>query len=238
MNKVREYFLIFALVTLFATMADRLLFVLFPIYLINRDFSATEIGIIFSFAAMILVLSRTFIGKLSDRYGRKTIMSLGLLMDSIAISLYPAISRLGEFALVKGVKEIGITLQASIGDTLYADSFPRKIRAKYLTKLGTLFPLSRIAAAITGFFIATYLSVAFGFYAAAFFMLVSFAIFSLFYKDNSKKDEFPDKLKPAEIFPEIQYHSIFRLHGGDSIQHRLFPGVLHIVGKGPGNPCR
>jgi len=187
MNRTQKAFWIFVLLTVFTMIPDRLLFVLFPIYLIQNNFSATAIGIIFSVAALLLALSRTFIGRLSDRIGRKRMMSLGLLIDGIAISFYPAISKIYEFAVVKGIKEIGYTLQESLGDSLQADSFPRKTRPRYIAKLGIVVPIARAMSAIVGIIIVAYFSIIFGFYIAAFFMFVAFLFFAIFYKDSKAK---------------------------------------------------
>lgn len=194
MDKIHKAFLVFALLTIFTAIPDRLLFVLFPIYLIQNNFSATAIGLIFSVAALMLAFSRTIIGGLSDRYGRKRIMSLGLLVDGIAISLYPAISRIYEFIVVKGIKEIGWTLQESLSDALQADSFPRKTRPGYVAKLGIILPIARMLAMIIGIIAVTYFTIVTGFYIAAFFMFISFLFFAVFYKDGKKKIQ-KEKLK-------------------------------------------
>jgi DHA1 family multidrug resistance protein-like MFS transporter len=184
MNRVQKLFWIFAFIAIFSLIADRLLFVLFPIYLIQKQFSATEIGLIFSFAALALVLMRTFIGKLSDKYGRKKIMSFGLLLESIAILFYPAASKLYEFAITKGLGEIGETLSGSVQYSVEADSFPKKIRARYQARLGTIVPFGRAIAMPIGFLIVTYFSFVYGFYVAAASIFVSFLIFVIFYKEK------------------------------------------------------
>jgi len=186
MKRVQKIFWIFALITIFSLIADRLLFVLFPIYLIQKNFSATEIGLIFSFATLLLVLMRTFIGKLSDKYGRKKIMSFGLLLESMATLFYPIASKLYEFAIVKGFGEIGDTLSESVKYSVEADSFPKKIRARYQAKLGTIVPFGRAIAMPIGFLIVTYFSFAYGFYVAAASIFVSFLIFTIFYKEKIK----------------------------------------------------
>ena len=127
---VKKAFWIFAILTVLTMISDRILFVIFPNYLLEKQFSATEIGLIFSFASLILLISRTFIGKLSDVWGRKSILSLGLFIESISISFYPSLSRIYEFGIVKGVKEVAETLKDSVIDAIQADVFKKKIRAK------------------------------------------------------------------------------------------------------------
>lgn len=175
---------VFVFITLFVTMADRLLFIIFPNYLILKNFSATEMGLIFSIASIILIVSRTYIGKASDRFGRKKILGIGLLIESVSVSFYPSISRLWEFSIVKGIKEVGETVSYSVRDALVADSFEKKIRAGVLSKLGTALPMSRALAAIVGIVITTYLSLVYGFYVAAVLIFFGFLVLFLFFKEE------------------------------------------------------
>lgn len=183
---VRRAFWIFAVLTVLAMVSDRLLFVIFPVYLIEKNFSATLIGIIFSVASLMMLLSRTVIGKLSDRFGRKHILSAGLLFEAFSISLFPSLSRLSEFAIVKGFREFAFTLKESVEDALIADAFKKSIRTRILVKLGTIFPLSRALAAIIGFFIVAYLTITAGFYVASAALLIAAVVFALFFKETKR----------------------------------------------------
>ena len=193
--EVKRAFWIFAILTVLTMIADRILFVIFPNYLLRKDFSATEIGLIFSIASFIILVSKTFIGKLSDAFGRKRIMSLGLFIQSISVPFYPIISKLHEFSIVKGLQEISGTLTSSVEDAIKADVFKKKIRAKILAKLGTIFPLSRALASVIGFLVVTYFSLIYGFYVAAFVLFLSFLVFFIFFKENGRKIGHKPKFK-------------------------------------------
>jgi MFS family permease len=184
---IRRAFWIFALLIILTTMADRILFIILPLYLIDLKFSATEIGLIFSLAGVIFALFRFVIGKVSDLQGRKNIMSLGLLTDSIATAFYPAVSTLAHFSIIKGIKDVAYNLTSTMEDALVGDSFPRRIRTRILTRLGTILPLGRALAALTGFVVVTYLSIIYGFYVAAASLFFAFLIFTIFYKEKRVK---------------------------------------------------
>jgi len=193
--EVKKAFWIFTILTVLVMIADRILFVIFPNYLLRKDFSATEIGLIFSVASLILLISRTFIGKLSDVFGRKMIMSLGLFIQSVSVSFYPIVSKLHEFSIVKGLQEISGTLTSSVEDAIKADVFKKKIRAKILAKLGTIFPLSRALGAVVGFLVVTYLSLNHGFYIAGLALFISFFVFFVFFREKKKKIKIKSWLK-------------------------------------------
>jgi len=182
----RKAFWIFAILTVLDEIDDRILFVILPFFLLAKEFSASQIGIIFSIASIILLFSRIIIGKISDIIGRKKIYSIGLLIDSISISFFPFLTKVHEFGIVNGIKEIGETLSDSVLDAIQADVFSKKVRAKIMAKLGTIFPLSRALATVIGFIIVTYVSLTFGFYIASLVIFIEFLIFLLFFKEKRK----------------------------------------------------
>lgn len=184
---IRRAFWIFALLIILTSVADRILFIILPLYLIDLNFSATEIGLIFSLAGLILAGFRFLIGKFSDLKGRKGLMSLGLLADSLATSFYPFISSLAHFSIVRGIKNVAYNLTSTMEDALVGDSFPRRIRPRILARLGTILPLGRALSALTGFIVVTYLSVIYGFYLAAGALFLAFLIFTIFYKEKKIK---------------------------------------------------
>lgn len=202
-NKV---FLIFAIVTVFMLVSDRILFVILPNYLLNKNFSATQVGLVFSITSFILLISRFFIGKISDIVGRKTIMCGGLLLESITILFYPMISRFYQFSLVKGLQELSNTLSESVKDALIADIFKKRIRATVIRKLGNTIPIGKAFAMLVGFIITTYFSLVTGFYVAAFSLFISSILFLLI---KEVKPKSKNQLKVS--FSLKKYPTIFKM---------------------------
>ena len=66
-------------------MNDAVVWVLLPMLLVSRGFDIVEIGIIVGIYPAIWGLSQLFTGKMGDRYCKKQIITLGMLMQSIAI---------------------------------------------------------------------------------------------------------------------------------------------------------
>ncbi len=187
MGSVKKYLLIFALVILFTEMADRILFVVFPTYLIQRNFSATQIGLVFSIAGFFLIIARSYIGKLSDIFGRKGIMSLGLLINSITTFLYPFAQNIYHFIFLRGLKDSSETFAGSVETAIHADVFKRKIRARIMGKLGSVMPLGRAIATLLGFSVLTWLTIEYSFYLSGLLMLFAFLSFYLFFKEKRVK---------------------------------------------------
>ena len=129
-----------------------------------------------------------------------------MLLESISISFFPFLTSIHEFGIVKGLREIGDTLSESVHDAIQADVFKKKIRAKVLAKLGTIYPLSRALAAVIGFLIATYLSLVYGFYIAAIITFMNFLIFSIFFKEDKIK-----RIKKSFKFSMKSYSTKFKI---------------------------
>jgi MFS family permease len=196
-KNTKKAFWVFSILTVLDEIDDRILFVILPYFLLAEQFSASQMGIIFSMASVILLLSKILIGKLSDVFGRKKIFSLGLLINSVSISLFPSLTKVYQFGIVKGMKEIGETLSDSVIDAIQADVFKKRVRAKILSKLGALVPSGRALATIIGFLVTAYVSLAFGFYLASLVVFFEFLIFFLFFEEKKvrvKKFEFSIKV--------------------------------------------
>jgi MFS family permease len=66
-------------------MNDAVVWVLLPMLLVSRGFDIVDIGIIAGIYPAVWGLSQLFTGKMGDRYCKKQIITLGMLMQSIAI---------------------------------------------------------------------------------------------------------------------------------------------------------
>ncbi len=207
METVKKYFLIFASVIFFTEIADRIMFVVFPTYLIQRNFSATQIGLVFSIAGLFLIIARSYIGKLSDIFGRKGIMSLGLLISSIATFLYPFAQKIYHFILLRGLKDSSETFVASVETAIHADVFKKKIRAKIMGRLGSVIPLGRAISALLGFSVLTWLTIEYSFYLSGLLILLAFLVFFYFFKE---KKEVADRSFRISLNPR-KYSKVFNI---------------------------
>src|SRR3989338_345324 len=186
---MRKPVLTWSIIITLIAISDRLLFVMFPNYLIEKNFSGLEIGIIFSVASFGLVVSRIFIGRIGDFYSRKTIMSSGLLAQALSVSFFPFVSRIYEFIIVKGVKDAAENMSSTTEDAMVADTFPKETRSKALARLGAAMPLGRVLGSIIGFFVTAYFAIVYGFFIVSFFLLAVFFLLVFTQKRPEPKTE-------------------------------------------------
>jgi MFS family permease len=186
--KYEKAFWMFSLLAVLSMISDRIIFVILPYYLLDKGISGLNFGLVFSLAAaLVIILPRIFIGKLSDMFGRKKIYSLGLLIESLSTSFYPFLSNIYEFGINKGIKDFADTVEDSVEDAIMADTFNKKIRAKFIAEIGTFIPFGRAIATVIGFLIVTYFSLSFGFYVASVVVFIEFLIFTFAFKEPVKK---------------------------------------------------
>jgi MFS family permease len=185
---VKKAFYMFSLLAVLSMISDRIIFVVLPYYLLGKGISGLDFGLVFSLAAaLVIILPRIFIGKLSDIIGRKKIYSIGLLIESISTSFYPFLSSIYELGINKGLKDFSDTVEDSVEDAIIADTFNKKIRANYIAKIGTFIPFGRAIATVIGFIIVTYFSLTLGFYIASLVVFIEFIIFSMIFKEPVKR---------------------------------------------------
>ena len=185
---VKKAFWMFSLLAFLAMISDRITFVILPYFLLDKGISGLNFGLTFSFAAaLVIILPRLFIGKLSDIFGRKKIYSFGLLIESLSTSFYPFLSKNYELGLNKGIKDFADTVEDSVEDAIMADTFNKKIRASYIARIGTFIPFGRAIATLLGFLIVTYFSLAFGFYVAALVVFIELLVFIIIFKEPRRK---------------------------------------------------
>jgi len=206
---VKRAFWMFSILALLAMISDRIVFVILPYFLLGKGISGLNFGLVFSIAAaLVIILPRIFIGKLSDIWGRKKIYSLGLLLESFSTSFYPFLSGIYEFGLNKGIKDFSDTVEDSVEDAIMADTFNKKIRANYIARIGTFIPFGRAIATIIGFLIVTYFSLTFGFYVASAVVFIEFLIFTLIFKEPLKKVKKTFKLSIKDYTLRLKIISI------------------------------
>ncbi len=110
-----------------------------PLY--ARTFAATglQIGLVFAAFSVSRALLGPFIGRLSDRIGRKPIIVAGLVIYAAVSVLYAwssALWQLGLFRFVQGIASVMVTpiAQAYVGDLTRAGSEGRTLNAFYASQ--------------------------------------------------------------------------------------------------------
>ncbi len=155
----REYPNAFKVLVL-ATFIDRLgSFILFPFYslYITKHFGVgmVEVGILFSIFAAGNIFGNTIGGALADKYGRRSMILLGLVVSGISSIFMGLVDDLNIFYILA----IFIGLIGNIGgparQAMVADLLPKEQQAEGFGILRVAFNLSAVIGPLLGGFIAT-----------------------------------------------------------------------------------
>ena len=155
----REYPNAFKVLVL-ATFIDRLgSFILFPFYslYITKHFGVgmVEVGILFSIFAAGNIFGSTIGGALADKYGRRSMILLGLVVSGISSIFMGLVDDLNIFYILA----IFIGLIGNIGgparQAMVADLLPKEQQAEGFGILRVAFNLSAVIGPLLGGFIAT-----------------------------------------------------------------------------------
>ncbi len=122
------------IVVSFAAFVDILLYSLIiplmPYYAENLGAGETELGILFAVYALALFVAAPFLGKLSDRIGRRKPMIYGLLGLGVGTLLFAHAGSMAELILARALQGIASAANWTAGLALLADSYPRGERGR------------------------------------------------------------------------------------------------------------
>jgi MFS family permease len=113
-------------------------------------FQATspQIGIILSLSGFVGLTCNFFAGKISDRIGRKPIITLGALPSRIATIIFPFAPTLISSAIVMVFRSFGHNIAMPASRALNADLIPERLRGKLFGRMRAFFSLGAILGPI------------------------------------------------------------------------------------------
>lgn len=159
-------------------------------------------GLIISLFTLMAGFSRPFSGKLADTIGRKPVMVFGAIVCIICSFLYPIISGISGFLLLRLLHGMSTGFTPTGTSALIADLVPDNKRGEAMGVLGLASSLGMALGAAIGGFIASSFSVNGMFYTSSAIALISSLVFFVVKETLPEPDEFKVsllKLKKSEI---------------------------------------
>ena len=102
------------------------------------DWTTVQFGVIVGAYGLTMVLSQTLLGQLSDRLGRKPIVILGLVLNTIFYVGLAVVTRFGVTLLVAAVAGAGSGLIAPAMSAYYLDITPSQYRSRVMGIKGSV----------------------------------------------------------------------------------------------------
>jgi len=155
----------------------------FPVYLSILGFASTGIGIVLMIRSVSLLISQWLGGRLSDRFNRYTLATLGVAF-SISIGMIPLVNSFAGFSLVQFVSSFGVGISYSVGLTLISD-LSRKRKGMGFGLFGSASTAGMAIGSQLGGAIAQYIALTAPYYfASAVTASVALLLFCLCRKNN------------------------------------------------------
>jgi MFS family permease len=173
-------------------------------------------GLIISLFTLTALISRPFSGKLADKMGRVPVMVFGASVCFVCSSLYPLLSSLTGFFLLRLVHGFSTGFTPTGQTAFLADVIPAKKRGEAMGLLGTSSTVGMAAGPAIGGAVANNFSLNIMFYCSSFFAIVSILILMGIKETLAQKNRFST--------------SMLKIHKRDLIEPRvLIPCFIMVL---------
>ncbi len=161
---------------------------------IAKDLHGFElISLIFSVYLLTSALSTPIYGKLADLYGRKNILSFGILLFLTGSFLCGLAQRMVILIACRGIQGLGAGAILTVSFTIIGDVFPVEERSKIQGGLGTVWGIATLVGPFLGGFIIDMLS-----WHWLFFINVPFGLLAVVLLQRSLAETFEKKRHPID----------------------------------------
>lgn len=129
-----------------------------PIYAVKiAGLNEFQAGILWGVQIITTILSKPIMGKTSDKYGRKTLITIGLLICAVSFGLIPAFKGFYMLMVIAAFFGLGEALVTSSGAAFVADLCKEKHFGTAMGTFGTIFDIGHATGPIlAGFLIVRY----------------------------------------------------------------------------------
>lgn len=117
------------------------------------DLSRTEQSWLLSIGFVGMALGATVGGMLADRYGRRTVFALTLLIYGLATGASALVSGLAALLVLRFLVGIGLGAELPVASTLVSELSPTRIRGRMVVLLESFWAVGWLLAALIGYFV-------------------------------------------------------------------------------------
>lgn len=110
--------------------------------------TAGQIGLVGSITTIGMMIGAFLFGYLADRFGKKNIMMVTLLVFSISNLLLAMTTNVNQFLLIRFITGVGLGGELPVASTIIADSFSGHTRSKMLILVDSFWAIGWIFASL------------------------------------------------------------------------------------------
>ena len=185
-NPKHPSFLALYLAAFISIMSFSMVFPLLPIYAKTFNASTLAIGLLASSFALAQLLFSPFWGKISDRFGRKPILAVGLLGMSVSFFFFGLAGSLSVLFVLRFFQGIFAGAVFPLTRAYIADCTTKRDRAKHLGRVGAAMALGAVFGPAIGGVLA-HESISFPFFIASLIAFLSFVYIAWLLPESLKR---------------------------------------------------
>jgi MFS family permease len=156
-----------------------------PLYALSIGIDKAVVGLLFGSQVGVKVLARPLMGRMSDRYGRKRQIVVGLLLTSVATWLFCQTQSVVLLLSISMVFGLGIAIASAATSALVADLAPLNARGTALGIMSTIMDVGQASGPILLGLILVHTSYQIGFSVVSGLLLAAAVFFTLTVTETS-----------------------------------------------------
>jgi DHA1 family multidrug resistance protein-like MFS transporter len=160
-----------------------------PLYALSAGIDKAFVGLLFGSQVGVKVLARPLMGRISDRYGRKRQIVVGLLLTSLATCFLCQTKSVALLLLISAVFGLGIAIASAATSALVADLAPENSRGTALGIMSAIMDIGQALGPILLGVLLMYTSYQIGFSVISGLLLAAAVLFILTATETSSKSE-------------------------------------------------
>jgi len=150
-----------------------------PIYAVTvAGLSTFQAGMLWGVQVVATIISKPIMGKVSDRYGRKPLITVGLILCAVSFAVIPLLTDFYLLSLAALVFGLGEALETSSTAALIIDLCKEKHFGAAMGTFGTIFDVGHAAGPILAGFLIAQLGYQYSFWIMAAMLLIAIPVFT------------------------------------------------------------
>lgn len=202
-----------------------------PIYSESLGATGIWVGIIFAGYAISRTLVLPFVGRLSDRRGRKPVISIGLFIFAVTSFLYILAGNVGSLLVIRLAQGVAAGFVQPIAQAYIGDIAPEGEEGKWMGYFNATFLFGWGVGPLMGGFMAEYLGMDSAFYAMGGLNILAFLGVVLFLPDVAgRKKDIGSPSSFRGIFSSRVSWGLFSFQVGDTAHRGIVQTFVPVLG--------
>ncbi|MGD8544281.1 MAG: MFS transporter [Candidatus Bathyarchaeota archaeon] len=165
-----------------------IIFSVFSLYIAEMGATEAVVGLVFAIGSVSGAFAGPLFGKLSDKFGRRSILLISMVIFAIAFLLYAVASDVLHISIIQGLEGVAWAAEGATAMALIADNVPSKERGQAMGMYNTVWNLGWVVGPILGGVLAQFIGFRMMFIICSVFILLGLALTLLLVKPHTRDE--------------------------------------------------